>query len=151
VCATWPTTIGWADASMMQRRGPARWTRSTVDRSKGYVPNLIWTIRANQTALAVRERRVAAGGRRAAAPAVERRRLAGGGPNGAPVHHFDGERMERKRRSRGNSPEAWKGGREVGRGDRRGGSGGPSVRRCCVGALERKRGARDTRDGAALI
>jgi hypothetical protein len=55
---------------------------------------------------------------------------------GLPCTIFDGERMERKRRRRGNSPMAWKGGREAGRGDRRGASGGgrcfggPSVRRC---------------------
>jgi hypothetical protein len=62
--------------------------RSTVDRSKGYVPDLIWTVCANRMALAIHERRAAVGGWRAAAPAAERRRLAGGGPNGAPLHHF---------------------------------------------------------------
>jgi hypothetical protein len=43
---------------------------------------------------------------------------------------FDDECMERKRRRRGNSPETWKGGREAGRGDRRG---APAGGRCSGG------------------
>jgi hypothetical protein len=48
-------------------REQARWTRPTVDRSKGYAPDLIWTVRADRTALVARGR------------GPGRRRLAGDG------------------------------------------------------------------------
>jgi hypothetical protein len=47
--------------------------RSTVDRSRGYAPFLIWAVRADRTALVVRGRRAVAGGWR-------RRWLAGVSP-----------------------------------------------------------------------
>jgi hypothetical protein len=108
----WLTAIGWADAGLTQCRGPARWTLSIGPP---------WTDQRGKSPFNLGRPR------RSDGPGCPRAASGGGSPEegqmGLPCTIFDGERMERKRRRWGNSPAAWKEGREAGTGDRRGGSG----------------------------